>query len=75
MHKGKLRNFIKKGFEAGTEVFATPFGSGPYAYTIYSLDMKKKGFCHQDDIEFDGFVPDVKTKTNPYTGNYLPWTN
>ena len=58
MHKGKLKNFIKKGFGVGTEVWATPFGAGPLAYTIYNLEMTKKGYCHEEDIEIEGFAPD-----------------
>jgi len=52
MKKAILTNFIKKGFEQGVEVYATAFGSGPFAYTIYTLDMKKKAFCHEDDLKF-----------------------
>lgn len=61
MHKGKLKNFIKKGFGVGTEVWATPFGAGPLAYTIYNLEMTKKGYCHEEDIEIEGFAPDHVT--------------
>lgn len=62
MHKGKLKTFIKKGFGVGTEVWATPFGAGPLAYTIYNLEMTKKGYCHEEDIEIEGFAPDHVVK-------------
>lgn len=67
MHKGKLKNFIKKGFGVGTEVWATPFGAGPLAYTIYNLEMTKKGYCHEEDIEIEGFAPDhvIKPMVDP----------